>query len=89
MAPLPMAFDTGVCLPKMPHHTWVADNPVTKFFRDGRRLLNRCTKPERREFTKLSKVTAFGVLAVGTMGVVTKLVFGTLLRGGKQVLYPG
>ena len=53
---------------------------VTHFFRDGGRLLNRCTKPTRKEFVRLCNVVASGVVLMGGTGVVVKLTFGILLR---------
>ena len=53
-------------------------NPLAQFFVDGHRLLNRCTKPARKEFTQLAKATATGVLFMGGMGVVVKLAAATL-----------
>lgn len=56
-------------------------DPVSRFFLDGGRLLNRCTKPDKREFVRICKVVSFGVAFMGGMGVFVKLTFGMMLRG--------
>ena len=52
-------------------------DPVIRFFRDGGRLLNRCTKPDKREFVRICKVVTFGVCFMGGLGVFIKLTVGT------------
>ena len=54
--------------------------PVREFFVDGRRLVNRCTKPDKREFVRLVKVVAAGVMVMGGIGVIVKLLFAHLFR---------
>ena len=39
------------------------------------RLLNRCQKPDRAEFTKVARLTAMGFLATGLIGFFVKLIF--------------
>jgi len=39
------------------------------------RLLKRCEKPDRKEFSKVARLTAIGFLAVGFLGFVVKLIF--------------
>ena len=41
----------------------------------ARRLLKRCEKPDRKEFWKVSRLTAVGFLAVGLLGFFVKLIF--------------
>jgi protein transport protein SEC61 subunit gamma-like protein len=53
---------------------------VLHFFRDGSRLLNRCTKPDKTEFVRICKVVGLGVAFMGGMGAFVKLTFGMLLR---------
>jgi protein translocase SEC61 complex gamma subunit len=39
------------------------------------RLLNRCEKPDRKEFLKVARLTSVGFLAVGFLGFFVKLIF--------------
>jgi len=51
----------------------MADIPKD-FFKDGTAFLNRCTKPDRREFIKISQAVGMGFLIMGAIGYVIKLI---------------
>lgn len=62
----------------------LADVP-RDFLRDGTQFLNRCTKPDRREFIKISQAVGFGFLIMGAIGYVIKLIHipvNNILVGG-------
>ena len=40
-------------------------NPLIKFGKDSRMLLNRCTKPDRKEFQRTVSATAIGFAMMG------------------------
>ena len=46
---------------------------LTMFGRDGQNFLNRCTKPDRREFLKISQAVGVGVVVMGAIGYIVKL----------------
>ncbi|CAD7946907.1 unnamed protein product [Amoebophrya sp. A120] len=46
-----------------------------EFIIDSKRLLQRCTKPDAREFKKISVACAIGFAIMGFIGYVVKLVF--------------
>lgn len=43
-------------------------------YTDGRRFLQRCTKPTRREFLQMLRAQVAGVLFLGSLGYLIKLV---------------
>lgn len=43
------------------------------FLRDGTQLLNRCTKPDRREFVRISQAVGVGFVVMGAIGYFVKL----------------
>ncbi|EHK97252.1 putative protein transport protein Sec61 subunit gamma [Glarea lozoyensis 74030] len=43
------------------------------FIKDGTQFINRCTKPDRREFIKISQAVGVGFIAMGVIGYVIKL----------------
>jgi len=62
----------------------LADVPK-EFFRDGTQFINRCTKPDRREFIKISQAVGMGFLIMGAIGYVIKLIHipvNNILVGG-------
>jgi len=62
----------------------LADIPKD-FFRDGTQFLNRCAKPDRREFLKISQAVGMGFLIMGAIGYVIKLIHipvNNILVGG-------
>ncbi|KAF2709452.1 secE/sec61-gamma protein [Pleomassaria siparia CBS 279.74] len=61
-----------------------ADVPQ-EFVRDGVQFINRCTKPDKREFLKISQAVGVGFLVMGVIGYVVKLVHipvNNILVGG-------
>ncbi|KAF2007242.1 secE/sec61-gamma protein [Amniculicola lignicola CBS 123094] len=56
-----------------------------EFVRDGVQFINRCTKPDKREFIKISQAVGIGFLIMGVIGYVVKLVHipvNNILVGG-------
>jgi len=58
------------------------DNPLgwviaglIEFILDSRRLLQRCTKPDSREFKKIAFACGIGFAIMGFIGYIVKLVF--------------
>ncbi|KAI6709096.1 translocation complex subunit Sss [Marssonina coronariae] len=43
------------------------------FVRDGTQFINKCTKPDRREFIKISQAVGVGFLVMGAVGYLVKL----------------
>jgi len=55
------------------------------FIKDGTQFINRCTKPDRREFIKISQAVGVGFLVMGAVGYVVKLIHipvNNILVGG-------
>ncbi|KAI9670761.1 MAG: Sec61p translocation complex subunit [Caeruleum heppii] len=55
------------------------------FLRDGTLFLNRCTKPDKREFIKISQAVGVGFVVMGTIGYFVKLIHipvNNILVGG-------
>ncbi|CAG9311375.1 unnamed protein product [Blepharisma stoltei] len=48
---------------------------MTEFAKDSRRLLNRCTKPDKKEYVKIATACAVGFAVMGFIGFFVKLVF--------------
>lgn len=44
------------------------------FLHDGTQFMNRCTKPDRREFLKISQAVGVGFVVMGALGYVVKLI---------------
>ncbi|KAF2656722.1 secE/sec61-gamma protein [Lophiostoma macrostomum CBS 122681] len=62
----------------------IADVPQ-EFVKDGLQFMNRCTKPDKREFIKISQAVGVGFLIMGIIGYVVKLVHipvNNILVGG-------
>lgn len=51
---------------------WV--EPGKQFAKDSIRLVNRCTKPDRKEFQKIAVATAIGFAIMGFIGFFVKLI---------------
>ncbi|KAK5457105.1 hypothetical protein LTS15_004886 [Exophiala xenobiotica] len=60
----------------------MADVPKD-FFKDGTQFINRCTKPDRREFIKISQAVGMGFLIMGAIGYFIKLSMSTFRRDHK------
>lgn len=50
-------------------------NPLKEFAKNSVRLVKRCTKPDRREFNKITIRTAIGFVVMGFIGFFVKLIF--------------
>jgi len=48
--------------------------PVKQFSKDSIRLVKRCTKPDRKEFSKIAIATAIGFGIMGFIGFFVKLI---------------
>merc|ERR1712118_61446 len=48
--------------------------PVKTFAKDSVRLINKCTKPDRKEYTKVALRTVMGFLIMGFIGFFVKLI---------------
>ncbi|KAK3216950.1 hypothetical protein GRF29_1g1467722 [Pseudopithomyces chartarum] len=56
-----------------------------EFVKDGLQFVNRCTKPDKREFIKISQAVGVGFLIMGVIGYVVKLIHipvNNILVGG-------
>jgi len=51
-----------------------AIEPVTSFAQDSYRLLQKCTKPDAKEFKKIALATSVGFLVMGFIGFFVKLI---------------
>ncbi|GAD92292.1 hypothetical protein DTO166G4_709 [Paecilomyces variotii] len=51
----------------------LADIP-RDFVRDGMQFVHRCTKPDKREFIKISQAVGMGFLIMGAIGYFIKLI---------------
>ena len=52
----------------------IAIKPVRDFAKDPIRLLNKCTKPDRKEFGKAVLRTGLGFIVMGFVGFFVKLI---------------
>ncbi|KAI9836980.1 MAG: Sec61p translocation complex subunit [Sclerophora amabilis] len=55
------------------------------FLKDGGLFLKRCTKPDKREFIKISQAVGIGFVVMGTIGYFVKLIHipvNNILVGG-------
>ncbi|ODM18494.1 putative protein transport protein Sec61 subunit gamma [Aspergillus cristatus] len=62
----------------------LADIPKD-FVRDGSLFIKRCTKPDQREFIKISQAVGMGFLIMGAIGYFIKLIHipvNNILVGG-------
>ncbi|KAI9715311.1 MAG: Sec61p translocation complex subunit [Chrysothrix sp. TS-e1954] len=62
----------------------ILDTPKD-FLHDGQIFLNRCTKPDRKEFLKIAQAVGVGFLVMGTIGYFVKLIHipvNNILVGG-------
>ncbi|KAG6518467.1 hypothetical protein ZIOFF_021942 [Zingiber officinale] len=50
-------------------------DPLREFSKDSIRLVKRCHKPDRKEFTKVAVRTAIGFVVMGFVGFFVKLIF--------------
>ncbi|CCX13588.1 hypothetical protein FPQ18DRAFT_314142 [Pyronema domesticum] len=45
-----------------------------EFIRDGTQFINRCTKPDKREFLQISRAVGIGFVVMGVIGYVVKII---------------
>lgn len=45
-----------------------------EFMKDGTLFINRCTKPDKREFIKISQAVGIGFIVMGVIGYVVKII---------------
>ncbi|BFG35438.1 hypothetical protein CerSpe_217120 [Prunus speciosa] len=50
-------------------------DPLRAFSKDSIRLVQRCHKPDRKEFIKVALRTAIGFVVMGFVGFFVKLIF--------------
>ncbi|KAL4362699.1 hypothetical protein GQ457_04G033690 [Hibiscus cannabinus] len=50
-------------------------DPLREFAKDSVRLVKKCHKPDRKEFTKVAFRTAIGFVVMGFVGFFVKLIF--------------
>ena len=52
----------------------IAIKPVKEFAKDSYRLVRKCTKPDRKEFSKIATRTGLGFIVMGFVGFFVKLI---------------
>ncbi|KAL0486838.1 protein transport protein SEC61 subunit gamma [Acrasis kona] len=60
--------------------------PAMEFYSSSKRLVQRCTKPDSKEFTKIAFATTVGFLVMGFIGFFVKLIhipINNIIIGGK------
>ncbi|KAI8376414.1 protein translocase SEC61 complex gamma subunit [Radiomyces spectabilis] len=45
-----------------------------QFMKDGMQFINRCKKPDQKEFLKITQAVAMGFAALGALGYFVKLI---------------
>ena len=48
---------------------------LTQFTKDSLVFFNKCTRPDKAEFTKIVQASGMGFLVMGFIGYIIKLVF--------------
>lgn len=49
-------------------------DPLQQFAKDSMHLVQKCTKPDRKEFLAIAKATGVGFLIMGFIGFFVKLI---------------
>ncbi|KAH6560010.1 hypothetical protein BASA50_006611 [Batrachochytrium salamandrivorans] len=57
----------------MDHFTELLDGPQ-QFVKDSAQFLNRCSKPDRKEFVKVTQAVGVGFILMGFIGFFVKLI---------------
>lgn len=55
------------------------------FIKDGRQFITRCSKPDQKEFLRISQAVGMGFVIMGILGYVVKLIHipvNNILVGG-------
>merc|ERR1712151_1431742 len=78
----PFAMASSGKLANLPAFMQDKSNPIgyavqgmVEFGNDSRRLIQRCTKPDAKEFQKIAVACAIGFCIMGFIGYTVKLVF--------------
>ncbi|KAL9599965.1 MAG: hypothetical protein Q9179_003382 [Wetmoreana sp. 5 TL-2023] len=50
----------------------IADIP-REFLREGTQFMNRCAKPDKREFIKISQAVGIGFVVMGAIGMLSTI----------------
>ncbi|KAH8918070.1 secE/sec61-gamma protein [Atractiella rhizophila] len=56
-----------------------------KFIKDGTQFMNRCTKPDQKEYAQICRAVAVGFVIMGFIGYFVKLIhipINNILVGG-------
>eukprot|EP00818_Percolomonas_sp_WS_P004256 CAMPEP_0117442210 /NCGR_PEP_ID=MMETSP0759-20121206/4033_1 /TAXON_ID=63605 /ORGANISM="Percolomonas cosmopolitus, Strain WS" /LENGTH=71 /DNA_ID=CAMNT_0005234089 /DNA_START=75 /DNA_END=290 /DNA_ORIENTATION=+ len=62
-------------------------DPLTDFYHDSRRFLEKCRKPDMEEFSRTAIATLIGFLIIGAIGFFVKLIhipINNIIVGGGQ-----
>jgi protein transport protein SEC61 subunit gamma-like protein len=49
-------------------------DPLKQFYKDSKKLVEKCTKPDAKEFAKIAKATGVGFLIMGFIGFFVKII---------------
>ncbi|EJT99909.1 protein translocase SEC6 [Dacryopinax primogenitus] len=45
-----------------------------QFLKEGQQFINRCTKPDKKEYLQISRAVAIGFVVMGLLGYFVKLI---------------
>ena len=48
---------------------------LTQFYKDSSNFFNKCTRPDQQEYTKILQASFMGIVVMGFIGYIIKLVF--------------
>ena len=48
---------------------------LAQFYRDSSYFFHKCTRPDRAEYTKILSASVMGIVVMGFIGYIIKLVF--------------
>ena len=48
---------------------------LNQFMKDSQNFYNKCTRPDRAEYTKILQASFMGIIVMGFIGYIIKLVF--------------
>jgi protein transport protein SEC61 subunit gamma-like protein len=65
----------------------IAVKPVKEFAKDSYRLVRKCTKPDRKEFSKIATRTGLGFIVMGFVGFFVKLILYVCRARFLTILY--
>ena len=61
--------------PKKDAKQETAVDQLVQFYKDSENFFTKCTRPDKSEYTKILKASAMGIVVMGLIGYVIKLVF--------------